>query len=200
VTDETTPTHRRTITVESFETDDGFEMRGTLVDERPWAESQTTVRTLHSMALTLRVNRASMLITDARAEMAACPHEECRTIEPAFRGLVGVSITRGYNRAVQDKLGRQLGCSHLDFLARAMGPAAIQTMASSSHRRGEPFVSSGSSDSPSQWLTNTCHLWAEGGIGAEKMRLGWRPGVEAYPTPTLVELRRRAKTTRTDAP
>ncbi len=183
-------THRRTITIESFDVEGGFEIRGTLVDERPWADGNDVVHTLHSMGLTLRIDRATLTVVDARAEMTSFPHEECRTIEPAFRELIGVSITRGYNKAVQEKLGRQLGCSHLEFLARAIGPAAIQTMASSASRRGEQFVSNDDGPSPSTWLTNTCHLWAEGGIGAEKMKLGWRPGKVRYPTPTLVELRR----------
>ena len=185
------PTHRRTITIESFDVDEGFEIHGTLVDERPWAVGSETVHTLHSMGLNLTIDRDTMIILDARAEMASYPHDECRTIEPAFRALVGLSITRGYNRAVQDRLGRQLGCSHLEFLARALGPAAIQTMGSSASRRGRNFVSTGESPSPSDWLTNTCHLWAEDGIGAQKMKLGWRPGATRYPTPSLVELRRR---------
>ncbi len=44
-----------------------------------------------------------------------------------------------------------------------------------------------------QWLTNTCHLWAEGGIGQQKVAAGWRPAKETYPAPALVEIRRRAQ-------
>jgi hypothetical protein len=40
------------------------------------------------------------------------------------------------------------------------------------------------------WLKNTCHLWADGGIGGTKIREGWRPGQDGYPAPTLVDLRR----------
>jgi hypothetical protein len=184
-----TPTHRRTITIESFDVDEGFDITGRLVDERPWADGVEVVRTVHSMSLTLRVDRASMVITDANAEMASYPHVECRSIEPAFRALVGLSITRGYTRAVQARLGREQGCSHLEFLARAMGPAAIQTMASSRGRTGGSPVSDEGGAAPGGWLTNTCHLWADGGIGFEKVRNGWRPGADRYPTPSLVELR-----------
>lgn len=184
------PTHRRTITIESFDTDDGLVMRGHLVDERPWMEAADQTRVLHSMHLDLTIDPATMEITDAFAQMTANPHEECRTIEPAFRALVGLSVTRGYNRAVQERLGRERGCSHLEFLARAMGPAAVQASASTRRRRGENFVSAEGSTEPSAWLVNTCHLWGAGGVGAEKMKLGWRPGVVRYPTPSLVTLRR----------
>jgi hypothetical protein len=143
------------------------------------------------MSLTLTIDRTSLLVVDARAEMRDFPHEECRTIEPAFRALVGLSITRGYTRAVQERLGRQRGCSHLEFLARAIGPAAIQTMASSRGRRGSNPVTGDGGIAPGGWLTNTCHLWAEDGIGYEKVAAGWQPGQTRYPTPTLVELRRR---------
>ena len=193
VVNDQVPTHRRTITIESYDVDVGYEIHATLVDERPWADDDQQVRTLHSMGLVLTIDRETLIITDARAEMAAFPHRECPTIEPAFRALVGLSITRGYTRAVQDRLGRQRGCSHLEFLARAIGPAAIQTMASSSGRRGANPVSGSDLAAPGAWLTNTCHLWADGGIGAAKVAAGWRPGQGRYPAPTLVELRRRPR-------
>ena len=190
VSTDTAPTHRRTITIESFDVDDGYEIHATLVDERPWAHGTDTVETLHSMGLIVTVDRETLLISDARAKMLEYPHEECTSIEPGFRALVGLSITRGYTRAVQDRLGRQRGCSHLEFLARAIGPAAIQTMASSASRRGANPVAT-ESGRFGAWLVNTCHIWAEGGIGAEKVAEGWRPGLTRYPTPSLVELRRR---------
>ncbi len=185
------PTHRRTITIESFDVKSGYEIHATLRDERPWAESSDQVHTLHDMGLVVTIDRESLTITDARAAMEQFPHEECRTIEPAFRQLVGLSVVRGYTRAVQERLGRQRGCSHLEFLARAIGPAAIQTMASSRSRRGDAVVTESSTSEQGSWLVNTCHLWAQDGVGAAKVAAGWRPGSERYPTPTLVELRQR---------
>jgi hypothetical protein len=185
------PTHRRTITIESFDTDGGYELSGRLVDERPWAGDGDTA-VLHDMRLTLRIDATNLTITDVAAQMSSYPHEECPSIEPACRSLVGLSITRGYTRAVQERLGRQRGCSHLEFLARALGPAAIQALSSSARRRGvrgRPDRA-GLDEGPS-WLTNTCHLWAAGGIGFEKEQMGWSPGLNRYPVPSVVELRRR---------
>jgi hypothetical protein len=186
-----TPTHRRTITIESFDVEGGYEVTAELRDERPWADESSEVRSLHTLALTLHVDRETLTVTDARAQMKDFPHAECQSIEPAFRSLVGVSVARGYNKAVQERLGRERGCSHLEFLARAMGPAIIQTMASSNARSGRRTVSGPEAIEPGGWLRNTCHLWSEGGIGYEKLLMGWRPGDTEYPTPALVELRRR---------
>ena len=145
---------------------------------------------MHAMTLDVTVDRRSFIVTDANAEMTRTPHMECTAIEPAFRNLIGLSVTRGFNRAVQERLGRQRGCTHLEFLARAIGPAVIQTMASASSRRaGAAGISRTVKEDSDSWLTNTCHLWAEGSIGATKIREGWRPGLDGYPARTLVEMR-----------
>jgi len=187
------PTHRRTIVIESYETDDAFAIEAVLKDERPWADGKSNVHDVHEMHLDVTVNKATLTITDAKATMAHFPHEECRSIEPAFRALVGLSVMRGYTRNVQERLGRERGCSHLEFLARAIGPAVIQSMASAGSRRGTTVVSGPEVLEQGSWLRNTCHLWAEGGIGSAKIAEGWRPGMDGYPTASLVALRRRDK-------
>jgi len=185
------PTHRRTVTIEGVDLEGGFELTGTLMDERPWASSPSAVPLLHHLSLTLRIDAATMTITDARAIMHTYPHEECPSIEPAFRSLIGLSIMRGYTRAVQERLGRQCGCSHLEFLARAMGPAAIQLVSSSARRRGVTAIRPDEEERLDSWLVNTCHLWADGGVGFEKESMNWHPGSDRYPAPSVDELRRR---------
>jgi len=189
---ETIPTHRRTIVIESWDDDESFEITATLQDERPWADSATMVADVHRMSLTMTIDRASFVVTDVNAQMDRTPHVECTAIEPAFRSLIGVSVTRGFNKAVSERVGRQRGCTHLDFLARAIGPAVIQTMASASSRRaGLAGIGRTVSQDSGGWLRNTCHLWADGGIGLTKIAEGWRPGVDGYPAVSLVEMRRR---------
>ena len=104
-------------------------------------------------------------------------------------------MARGYTRAVQERFGRQNGCAHLEFLARTLAPVVIQAVGSAKNRavsRGDsgPGEVAGPLLGP-EWLTNTCHVWAEGGVGPQLMELGWRPGPHEYPAPALVELRRR---------
>jgi Protein of unknown function (DUF2889) len=186
------PVHRRTIAMEVFGRGDYFVVIGTLLDQRPWAGGALGPRDLHRMELGIVVRRADMTIVDAAADMQSYPHAECTDIEPSFRDLVGLSVARGYSNAVQERFGRQRGCSHLEFLARAIGPVVIQGLTSS----GAWEVEKGSGQHPMReggfgFLANTCHVWTEDGAGAQKIAAGWRPGLLGYPAPRAVEVRRR---------
>jgi hypothetical protein len=167
----------------------------TLHDQRPWATGGFGSRDVHRMELGIVVRRSDMVIVDAEAIMHTFPHAECPTIQDSFSDLVGLSISRGYTNAVQKRFGRERGCSHLEFLARSLGPVVIQAHSASGARRLENGAEESGlrAEGAVQWLTNTCHLWAEGGIGQQKVAAGWRPGNGVYPAPSLVEIRRRAQ-------
>jgi hypothetical protein len=175
-----------------FERDGYHIVIGTLHDQRPWANGELGPRHLHHMELGIVVRRSDLVIVDAKATMGAFPHAECPTIEGAFGDLVGLSVSRGYTNAVQARFGRERGCSHIEFLARALGPVVVQAITSSASMRmelgdGEEAMGAGGHE----WLVNTCHLWAQDGIGMQKLATGWRPGRAEYPAPSLVEIRRR---------
>jgi hypothetical protein len=143
------------------------------------------------MTVTVTVDQRGV-IRDATAAMNRFPHAECSSIEPAVRSLAGISVTRGYNKAVAEVLGRQRGCTHLEFLARAIGPMVIQAWASRAARLNGPAgIGEVVRDDAVGWLANSCHLWASGGVGAAKIAEGWRPGHDSYPAPTVVDIRRR---------
>ena len=184
------PLHRRSIVIDVFATDDPdrLELVGSFVDERPWVEppGQDVV---HRMTLTLEMSISDMTITAAHADMHDFPHIECTEIAPAFDGLVGLSIARGYNKEVQRRFIGINGCTHLEFLARAMAPAAIQGVASA---RAQHRVSTGTQTKPqvTAYMKNTCHVWADDGPAIAKIEAGWRPGIAPMPTPSVVEIRR----------
>ncbi len=171
------PVHRRTITMEVFQRDDYFCVLGTLHDQRPWAGGRYGPRDLHVMELGIVVHRPDLRIVDAAATMHSFPHAECTAIEPSFRDLIGLSVGRGYTNAVQERFGRERGCSHLEFLARALGPVVVQSTPSAAAWRvekGDGQYPTG--DGRLSFLTNTCHVWAEDGPGLGKLALGWQPG------------------------
>ncbi len=186
------PVHRRTIAMEVFQRGDYFAVIGTLHDERPWAGGALGPRDLHRMELGVVVRRADMTIVDAAADMQTLParrvhrhRAELSTNSSACRSPAG------YSNAVQQRFGRERGCSHLEFLARAIGPVVIQGLTSS----GAWEVEKGSGEHPMReggfgFLTNTCHVWTEDGAGAQKIDAGWRPGLLGYPAPSAVEVRR----------
>jgi hypothetical protein len=188
------PVHRRSIEYEAFDAGDSLVVVGTLRDSRPWAEDPAVER-VHDMELRVTVRLADFTITDADAVMHTFPHAECPAIVAAFQGLVGLSVARGYTRAVQQRFGGVLGCTHLEHLARSLGPMVVQSATSHMARaRPAPRTQPGQTDTGSTPLAvrNTCHIWAEDGIAEQKLTLGWQPGRDEYPAPTLVYFRERA--------
>lgn len=185
------PVHRRTIDIEVFLRDDRFVVIGTLADVRPWATGALGPRDLHTMELAIVVRRADLMITDAVADMKVFPHAECTDIEPKFDELIGLSVARGYTSAVQERFGRERGCSHLEFLARAIGPAVVQSVTSSAAwqvEHGDPYPGG---ERALSFLSNTCHVFIDDGPGVQKIATGWRPGMFGYPAPSVAEIRRR---------
>jgi hypothetical protein len=166
---------------------------GRLVHSRPWAdggEGLSGVATVHDMELTVSVRTDDMTITEASAVMHTFPHTECPGIVGAFAGLVGLNVARGYTRQVQALFGGPRGCTHLEQLARSIGPVVIQAVTS----RRAMAVSRGEAEdlvtgTGSPWARDSCHIWAEGGIADQKMAVGWRPGTGPYPSPPLESFR-----------
>jgi hypothetical protein len=180
---ERVPLHRRTVEYEAFDDGDVLEVVGRLTDTRPWADDGQAVATVHDMELRVTVRTADLTITDAVAEMRTFPHTECPGIVQAFAGLAGLSVTRGYTRRVQSLFGGPKGCTHLEQLARSLGPVVVQAVTS----RRALAVSRGEADdllvgSGSPWARDSCHIWAEGGVADQKLAAGWRPGTGPYPS------------------
>jgi hypothetical protein len=191
------PLHRRSIDYRAYGDGADLVVVGHLTDSRPWAEDGSAVATVHDMELRVRVRTSDLTITGATAEMFTFPHTECPTIEAAFAGLVGLNVARGYTRAVQALFGGPRGCTHLEHLARSLGPAVIQSVTSRralSVSQGESAdLLSGAGGTGSPWARNSCHIWAEDGIADQKLAAGWRPGTGSYPSPALVTFLRRGE-------
>jgi Protein of unknown function (DUF2889) len=183
----------RTIDMQVFARDGYHVVIGSLHDKRPWATGRAGPRDVHHMELGIVVRLADLVIVDAEATMGHFPHPECPSITDSFSELVGLSVARGFTRAVQDRFGRERGCSHLEFLARALGPVVIQSLTAAAARRMEEGAVEGLAQTTNgmEWLTNTCHIWSEDGIGLQKLAAGWVVGNGEYPAPSLVEIRRR---------
>jgi Protein of unknown function (DUF2889) len=181
--------HRRSIEYQAFDADDSLVIVGRLRDTRPWADGTDSVAEVHDMELRVQVRIADLTITGAQAVMHTFPHTECPGIVEAFAGLEGLSVARGYTRQVQSLFGGPKGCTHLEQLARSLGPVVVQAVTSRRARdvsqgRTADLLSAGASP----WARNSCHIWAEGGIAEQKVAVGWRPGTGPYPAPSLASL------------
>ncbi|EIV91345.1 DUF2889 domain-containing protein [Frankia sp. QA3] len=131
------PVHRRTIDIEVCQVDDLLVAQARLRDTRPWHPDPARVL-LHDMELALHVRTADLTIVAVESRMNAFPHTECPLIRPSFDRLVGLSVRRGFTRALRETVSGVHGCSHLHEIARAAGPAIIQATlsAADARRRG----------------------------------------------------------------
>lgn len=182
------PLHQRTIDIECFDAGGALQVVCRFKDVRPWADLDH-IRVVHQMELDVDVRIDDLVITRAEARMHDFPHIECPEIAPKFEQLVGLSIARGYNKEVQKRFIGVAGCTHLEFMARAIGPAIVQGVSSA---RARQRILSGSTApmTPTKFMPNSCHVWADGGLAMQKIDAGWRPGLTGLPTPSVVEIRR----------
>lgn len=173
------PLQVRTIRAEAWRvSDDEIDVTGRLVDDRPaggprwFGMSQDTI--VHDMTLTIRVRHPDLVITQASGQMDSHPYTLCPDALPPLQGLVGLSVARGFTRAVNERFGRQLGCSHMTALIQALGPVVRQAA-------GAAFRDE---DSPPRadrdlWFVNTCQAWREQGPLHTRLAKGDIEGMRA---------------------
>jgi Protein of unknown function (DUF2889) len=191
--------HTRTIEFQSFDEGEHLTVQARLRDDRPWADGERDVASLHDLGLRVRVRKADLTVEEAEATMDRFPHAECPDIIEAFAGLAGVQVGRGYTRAVQERFAGARGCAHLELLARTVGPVVIQAMTSiRAMRRDWAQLDVAEADKargarPTLFPLNTCHVFCDGGPAEKKLAAGWRPGVGGYPAPPVEVVLRRAR-------
>jgi hypothetical protein len=72
--------------------------------------------TFHEMAVFLRVDGASRVILEARAQMLRVPYRPCLAVESALACLVGEAVAPGVGKKVKAGVGGPGGCLHLSDL------------------------------------------------------------------------------------
>jgi hypothetical protein len=176
----TDPVHVRTITMQARRADETtLEVSGRLVDERPQGAGvgwfgAVNGSIIHDMRVTLRVQRPDLVISGVTAEMASHPYSLCPDAVEPLQELVGLSIARGFMRAVNERFGRQLGCAHLTALVQAMAPVVRQAIGPAFHEYDE-IPKSGSET----WFVNSCQAWKEGGLLHQRLAAGDVDGLKA---------------------
>ena len=178
-----TPVHVRTVRMESRRVGEGeLEVRETLVDELPeggprWFTEDDATE-IHRMTVTMRVAWPDFTISGISAEMKTHPYTICGDAVPPLAGLVGLSVGRGFNRAVQERIGREKGCAHLASLILAMAPVVKQ--AAGAAFRGAHRAPSGADDF---WFINTCQAWRRDGVLHSLLKRGDLSEIRALSTP-----------------
>jgi hypothetical protein len=173
----TPPVHVRTIRVEIARAGEHeLEITATLVDERPsdnprWFGAEPP-RVIHDMRLGLRVRHPDLVITEARSEMASHPYTICPDALPPLQQLVGLSISRGFTREVNERFGRQRGCAHFTALIHAVAPAVRQGA-------GVAFSDDERPAQGAPWFVNSCQAWRENGPLHRLIEAGDEAGLRA---------------------
>lgn len=127
--------HVRRIEAEGFKREDGlYELDASLVDVKDLDYPIATgVRPagvpVHLMRVRVTFDAAfTILAAEACSDHVPYP-DYCDTIGPAYDGLVGLNLVRGFRRTVGEMFADVRGCTHLTELLLSLPTAAIQTVA-----------------------------------------------------------------------
>ena len=135
------PLHRRAIDIRGFQRDDGlFDIEAQLTDTKTYALTNRDRGTiapgvpLHGMWVRLTVDEDLMIVA-CEAQTDFAPYSICPQAAPNFSRLAGVRIGAGFNRAVHERVGGTIGCTHLREVLGQMATTAYQTLTAHRMRR-----------------------------------------------------------------
>ena len=168
--------HTRSIVCRSFRREDGLvDVDGRFIDTRPYAyDSPWRGRcqpgsALHNMQLRLTINRERQIVA-LESAMPATPYEGCAEVNPNFQALVGLSMARGFRKALREKLDGVAGCTHVLALLDAMAAAAMQSFASIANAPRLPGQPEPVRVFSLAALVNSCYSYREDGPVMQRMR------------------------------
>jgi hypothetical protein len=102
--------------------------------------------------------------------MPGTPYAGCDEVNANFQRLVGLSVGRGFRKALRERLGGVEGCTHMLALLDAMAAAAVQAFASNVHAPRIP----GRPEPVRIWrldaLVDTCHSYRSDGPVMQRLR------------------------------
>jgi hypothetical protein len=151
---------------------------------------------IHHMTVVLDVALETLRITDVDVTFTIHPHTTCPAIVDHYDKLIGLSVSRGFNRQVRELFGGPRGCTHTTALLQAMGPVVIQSLWSVRVMQkraagAAPFAREpGDTNQAVLGNLNTCHIWAEDGEHVAQVRAGNWHEAPVWITKRLVELGR----------
>ncbi len=156
-----------------------IEVTGNLIDELPGFRAASPAgdgpeaRQVHNLTVTLRVRYPALEITAAQATFAAFPDEDCPQVAPLLERLVGVCVAGGFTRAVQERLGRDKGCTHIVSLVLSLATPIYQA-APGLFRPAEPTAEF------FEPLVDGCLVWRRGGKLHSGVLRGEYPDIEGF--------------------
>lgn len=175
--------HNRDVILRGYRRADGrFDIEAQLTDTKTYGFQNidrgriAPGEPLHGMWVRMTVNE-DMVIEACEAVSDFTPYAICPAAAANFARLAGVRIGRGFRRAVEERVGGVLGCTHLREVLAQMATVAFQTLYPVRRQRAEAAADSG--EARPNPLVGTCHAYAPG--SPVLTRLGMEPRPEAQP-------------------
>ncbi|WP_149538961.1 DUF2889 domain-containing protein [Siccirubricoccus phaeus] len=126
--------HLRDIQLRGWQRGDGlFDIEAHLLDRKAYDfenDDRGMMKAgdpLHGMWIRLTI-RDDMEIVACEASSDHTPYALCPGAAPNFARLAGLRIGPGFNRAVNERVGGVLGCTHLREVLAQMATVAFQTL------------------------------------------------------------------------
>lgn len=132
--------HTRAITMLGFRRNDGlWEIEGEMQDNKmsawpSWEDGEQLPEVpVHHMRVRITLDD-SYTVRAVAAALPTVPFPECNQGIPPLQGLIGVSMARGWRKALEATLGATKGCTHLRELLMQLGTVAYQTVGGEARR------------------------------------------------------------------
>lgn len=129
------PLHKRAITVEVFEREDGlWDVDAQLIDTKAYTfplskgGEHPAGQPVHHMLLRITIDHTYTII-DAGVDYEAAPYTLCNAIAESYKQLIGLNLLRGFRHNVRARLAGRHGCTHVTELTNVLPTAAIQGIA-----------------------------------------------------------------------
>ncbi len=156
--------HTRAIECTGYEREDGlWDIEGHLVDTKTYVHSRRDGGRerqpgdpVHHMWLRLTID-LDLKIHDVEAVTDSSPYETCGNIAVNFKKLVGLTIGPGWRKAIAERVGGVLGCTHLVELLGPVGTTAFQATgrAREAHNARKPATGK------KPYQINSCHTYKD---------------------------------------
>lgn len=163
--------HRRSIICDGYQRDDGlWDIEGRMEDikhypfDNKFRGKVPPGEPLHEMYIRLTLDD-DLVVREVEARMDHFPFDGCPDITVDYGKLAGVKIGIGWRRAIRERLGGRLGCTHLTELLPVLATVAIQTlMPVIMKRRREAAEAEGKAPEKTRPpMLDSCHSWASDG-------------------------------------
>jgi Protein of unknown function (DUF2889) len=129
------PLHLRRIKMRGWRRADGlFEIEGQVIDTKPFEFAHPAHERavpagapIHDMGVRLLIDE-QFTVLDVATFTTAAPYPACPEGGRALRSLLGLRMSKGWTRAVRERLGGERSCTHLMELLTPMATTAFQAL------------------------------------------------------------------------